>query len=31
MTIVHDNADFEAYREKSRTRRKKIANHEKEL
>jgi hypothetical protein len=31
MTTVHNDADFEAYREKDRTRRKKITNHEKEL
>jgi hypothetical protein len=31
MIIVYNDADFEAYREKDRTRRKKITNHEKEL
>jgi hypothetical protein len=31
MTTVHDDADFKVYREKSRTRRKKIVNHEKKL
>jgi hypothetical protein len=31
ITTIHDDADFETYKEKSRTRRKKIANYEKEL
>jgi hypothetical protein len=31
MTTVHDDEDFESYREKNRVRRKKFANHDKEL
>jgi hypothetical protein len=31
MTTVHNDQDFEAYREKNRTRRKKFTNHDKEL
>jgi hypothetical protein len=31
MTNMHNDADFEAYQKKDRTRRKKITNHEKEL